>query len=130
MVRSNLGQHVSMRSFKDLRVWQEAFALALDVDRLARALPSERPDLADQIRRSSASVPRNIAEGHGDRSDRDFARYVVMAQGSLHELESDVTAIRVQSLAPGQIVADVEIRIAHVERLISGLLRRLRPPEP
>ena len=105
-------------------------ALDLDVDRVADLLPRDRFKLADQIRRAAQGVHSNIAEGHGRPSDRDFSRYVVMARGSLHEVESDMAQIRAASLAPGEAVAQVEIRIRHVEQLLAGLLRHLNPPPP
>ncbi len=53
-----------IRSFKELRVWQNAMDLALEVFQLSKQFPSEeRYSLTDQIRRSSRSVAANIAEG-------------------------------------------------------------------
>lgn len=115
-----------IRSYKDLRVWQEALALSVDVDALAEELPRRRARLADQIRRSSEGIGRGIAEGHG-RSDADFARYLDMALGSLHELETDMIRIRMRSLAPAHLVTGIELRIRRVEQLVAGFLRRLRP---
>ncbi|AHG87823.1 CHP02436-containing protein [Gemmatirosa kalamazoonensis] len=116
-----------MGSYRDLRVWKESFDLSLDIDRLADQLPRKRAALADQIRRSSEGIPRSIAEGHG-RSDADFARYLDIAEGSLHELETDIMRIGIRSLAPSKDVIDIERRIRHVQQLLSGLLRCLRPP--
>jgi four helix bundle protein len=115
------------RSYKDLRVWQEAFAFSLDVDHLS-FLPPTYASLGEQMRRAARGVHSSIAEGHGRPSDKDFARYVVMARGSLHEVEADVETVRVQSLVPNDAVVAVMARIPRVEQLIAGLLRHLTPP--
>jgi four helix bundle protein len=118
-----------IRTLRDLRVWQEAFALGCDTDRIAALLPPPvRAALADQIRRAGQSIHSNIAEGHRRPSDRDFARYLVMARGSLHEVESNMVLLRAESLVPAEDVIRIEVRIARVERLLAGLLRFLEPP--
>lgn len=50
------------RSFRELRVWQKAMDLAMDVFKATRRFPThERFSLVDQIRRSSSSVASNVA---------------------------------------------------------------------
>lgn len=51
------------KSFRDLEVYQESLALALEIHEFAKTLPpEERFSLADQMRRASRSVPANISE--------------------------------------------------------------------
>ena len=47
----------------------------------------ERYALTNQLRRSTYSIPLNIAEGCGKNSDKDFAHYLDNALGSAHEVE-------------------------------------------
>lgn len=57
-----------IRSFKDLEVYKEAYALAIIVNKASISLPLfERNDLASQLRRASKSCPSNIAEGWAKR---------------------------------------------------------------
>jgi four helix bundle protein len=78
-----------INSFRDLRIWQDAMSLAEDCYRLTRAFPREEMfGLTSQIRRAAASVPANIAEGHGREHTGSFIQYLRIAQGSLKELES------------------------------------------
>ena len=54
-----------MPTFRDLRIWQEAVSLMLEVHEICKKLPvNERFQLIDQATRSSSSVPDNIAEGY------------------------------------------------------------------
>lgn len=58
---------MAVRSYKDLRVWNQAIELVVAAYDVARRLPiEERFELASQIRRAAVSVPANIAEGHGE----------------------------------------------------------------
>lgn len=64
-------------------------SLAEDCYRLTRAFPREEMfGLTSQIRRAAASVPANIAEGHGREHTGSFIQYLRIAQGSLKELET------------------------------------------
>ena len=57
-----------LRGFRDLKVYQLAFKLAMDIFKLSKAFPEEeRYSLTSQIRRSSRSVAANIAEGFRKR---------------------------------------------------------------
>ena len=76
-----------INSYRDLRVWQDAMSLAEACYRLTRSFPQEELfGLTSQIRRSAASVPANIAEGHGREHTRSFIQFLRVAQGSLKEL--------------------------------------------
>ena len=77
-----------IQSFKDLKVYQESYALALIANRAILRLPnSEKYDLVDQMRRASKSVPTNIAEGYAKRlSEKEFKKYLLSAIGSCNEM--------------------------------------------
>ena len=81
----------AIRDFKDLGVWQLAMVIAVEAYQFASRLPpSERFELAAQIRGSAVSVPSNIAEGYGRQSLGDYVRFLRIANGSLKELETQV----------------------------------------
>jgi four helix bundle protein len=83
---------VSMSSsFRNLRVWQDATELASETYRMTASFPKhELYGLSQQMRRAAVSVPSNIAEGKGHRSDKGFANFLYHARGSLLELETQV----------------------------------------
>jgi four helix bundle protein len=71
-----------MKDFKELRVWIAAHELTLSVYALTRTFPKDEIyGVTSQIRRSSASIGANIAEGCGRRSDRELARFLPIARG-------------------------------------------------
>ena len=77
-----------MKDFKKLNVWERAHKFALETYKITRGFPKEELySLTDQIRRSSTSIPTNIAEGCGRDSDLEFKRFLIIAMGSSSELE-------------------------------------------
>ena len=77
-----------MKDFRRLDVWQKAHRLTLEVYRLTKSFPlDERFGLTSQMRRCSASIAANIAEGCGRGSNAEFHRFLQMAMGSASELE-------------------------------------------
>jgi four helix bundle protein len=77
-----------MKDFRQLKVWAKSHELALSIYRVTNDFPrEERYGLTSQIRRSTTSIPTNIAEGCGRNTDADFARFLQMAMGSANETE-------------------------------------------
>ena len=77
------------KSFEEMPVWQKAMKLAVEVFNLSEKLPrSEDYGLTSQIRRSSNSVPSNIAEGFGRYHKKDKINFYYFACGSITETQS------------------------------------------
>ena len=77
-----------MKDFKELKVWEKAHALTLQVYQETRSFPREEIyGLTSQVRRAAASVAANIVEGCGRRSDGEFTRFLQIARGSASELK-------------------------------------------
>ncbi len=69
-----------MRDFRELKVWEKAHRLALQIYESTEDFASdERFGLTVQLRRAAASVPMNIAEGCGRDSERELARFMGIA---------------------------------------------------
>ena len=81
--------------FRELRVWQEAMALAEAIHVATQAFPSdERFGLTSQLRRASVSIASCIAEGNARSSTRDYLRFLFMSSGSLAEIETQLLLSR------------------------------------
>jgi four helix bundle protein len=77
-----------MKDFRNLKVWEKAHSLTLDVYRATSGFPREELyGLTTQMRRCSASVAANLAEGCGKRGNNEFQRYLQIASGSASELD-------------------------------------------
>jgi four helix bundle protein len=76
-------------SFRELVVWQKAYELCLQIYRITGAFPkSENFALGLQLRKASASVPANIAEGSERTHKKEFLQFLAIARGSLSEVET------------------------------------------
>jgi four helix bundle protein len=74
-------------SFKDLKVWQEAKVLAIEIYKTTNQGKLKTDyGLREQIQKAAVSIASNIAEGYERNSDRDFVRFLYIAKGSLSEL--------------------------------------------
>ncbi|CAH8295403.1 four helix bundle protein [Mariniflexile fucanivorans] len=73
----------------DLDVWKYSMNLVEDIYKLSSKFPDdERYGLTSQIRRAAISIPSNIAEGSGRKSDKELIQFISIALGSLTELET------------------------------------------
>jgi four helix bundle protein len=77
------------QSFEDMKVWQKAMDLAVEIFLLTGSLPrKEDYGLTSQIRRSAPSVAGNLAEGFGRRHTKDKLNFYYDSRGSLAEAKS------------------------------------------
>ena len=80
-----------MHQFKKLKIWQKSMELALKIYKVTDRFPvEEKFGLSQQIRRSAVSVPSNISEGAGRRSEKEFSHFLNVAYGSSCELETQL----------------------------------------
>lgn len=81
----------AIRSYKDLRIWQEAKNLTIAIYGITERFPkSELYGLTSQIRRAAVSVPSNIAEGFRRKSKKEKLQFLRIALGSGAELETQL----------------------------------------
>ena len=77
-----------VQSYRDLRVWQTAVELTLEIYRITESLPpSERFGLSSQLRRAAVSIASNIAEGHARNTRAEYLNFLSIARGSAIEVE-------------------------------------------
>jgi four helix bundle protein len=111
---------------QDLVVWQKAMDLVIESYRLAQRLPlNEQYGFASQIRRASVSVPANIAEGFGRWHKKEFLRFLLLANGSLKELETHLEiGKRLSFFASSELTKALKIA-DEVGRMITPLRGKL-----
>ncbi len=114
--------------FRELKVWQKAMELTVEVYSIAKLLPREETfALSDQMRRSVVSIPSNIAEGQGRDSKKDFIRFLSVARGSLRELSTQLEICeRVHYLTIEQ-TSRANRLIEEVDKMLNALSKSLIP---
>jgi four helix bundle protein len=122
-IRSTTGDG-KIKSYRDLRVWQEGMELAVLCYGLTKRFPKDELfGMTSQIRRSASSIPANIAEGYGRNSKGDYIQFLRLAQASLKELETHVIlCTRVRLLPESESQSTLE----HCDRLGKMLHRLIR----
>ena len=81
----SIGMHI--RPYQKLIVWQEAHKLCMCIYAITREYPKdERFGLVSQMRRSSSSIPTNIAEGNAKKSTKERSHFFEISKASLEEL--------------------------------------------
>jgi len=85
----------TVKAFEDIEVWQKSIDLAVLIYKLTMEEPlSKDYSLKDQIRRASTSVSNNIAEGFEYGNNKQFARFLRIAKGSLGEVRSQIVVLK------------------------------------
>lgn len=80
-----------MKTYTELFVWQKSMELVTNIYRDTQSFPKEEVyGLTSQIRRCAVSIPSNIAEGFGRKSQQDFIRFLKISMGSLFELQTQL----------------------------------------
>lgn len=116
-----------IRSYRDLDVWQLAVDLAVECYRYAARLPaSEGYGMVTQIRRSSASVAANIAEGHGRETTASFVQFLRVAQGSLKELETHLIIADRAGLPGREMIDSLLAKADRVGKMLRSMIRSLQ----
>ena len=116
-----------MQSFKNLKVWEKTHTLTLDVYQSSKTFPREEIyGLTSQMRRASASIGANIAEGTCRRGDLDFARFLQMAAGSSSELEYHLLLARDLKLLEVLDFERLSSQAVQVNSMLASLMQRLR----
>lgn len=97
---------VSLKSYRELEVWQKAMDLTELVYAITKQYPSdERFGLTSQSRKAAVSVPSNIAEGYGRTHRGDYLKFLSNARGSLCELETQlILAVRLKFVTREEVV--------------------------
>jgi four helix bundle protein len=117
-----------IESYRDLQVWQKAMDFVTECYLLAQRLPqNEQYGLASQMRRSAVSIPANIAEGFGRWHSKEFVHFLLLANGSLKELETHLLiGNRLAFFSPQETLKPLSLA-AEIGRMLAGLRNKLTP---
>jgi len=115
-----------VRDFREIKVWQKAHKFALEIYRSTQGFPAEeRFGLTSQLRKSATSVPTNIAEGCGRSSEKDFARFLSIAAGSISESEYQVLLALDLGYIPTEVYHQLDAQANEIKRMLNSFIRTL-----
>ena len=115
-----------MKSYRDLIVWQKSMSLVTLIYKLVVQFPeNEKYALTSQIKRSSISIPSNIAEGYGRNYRKYYSRFLQIARGSLFENQTQLEiAINLDFLKEIELQEIKELSL-EVEKMLNSLIKKL-----
>jgi four helix bundle protein len=116
-----------MKDFRQLKVWEKAHRLTLDVDKATMVFPKdELYGLTSQLRRSSSSIAANIAEGCGRKGDAEFTRFLQIGMGSASETEYHLLLARDLGFLSDEEHQSLNSKVVETKRMLATLLKTLR----
>ena len=114
-----------MHLYRNLTVWRRSRAAALETYRVTSPFPEhERFGLTAQLRRAALSVCVNIVEGSKRLSQRDFAHFLNIAEGSAAEVGFLLEMSIELGFASRQAAAKLAAEFAEIERMLYALRKR------
>lgn len=116
----------SIKSHKDLIVWQKAVSLSLLIYRLTKDFPQrEVYALSSQMRRAAVSIASNIAEGRSRRTRKDFQHFLHMAYGSVAELETQLLIAKQLSFCNESQFQENNSLLSEVSKMLRAMIQKL-----
>ena len=116
-----------MQNFRSLRVWEKSHHLTLEIYSCSKAFPREEIyGLISQMRRASASIGTNIAEGCCRKSSTEMARFLQIAMGSAGELEYQLLLAHDLDYLKDPDCDRLSTQAVELKRMLSSLMQKVK----
>lgn len=114
------------KAFKDLKMWQKGVEIVKDVYLLTKKFPKEELyGLTSQMRRSSISIPSNIAEGFKRSHNKEYKQFLSITQGSLAELETQLIIAKELGYIKDNELDNIAEKIDHEAKMVTSYANKL-----
>jgi four helix bundle protein len=115
-----------MKNFKELRIWQKGFDIAVKSIQLTKSFPSEEKfGICSQISRAAVSIPSNIAEGSSRKSEKDYDRFTEISLGSAFELETQLLIAKEVKYGDTILLEQILAELQEEQKMISAFMAKL-----
>jgi four helix bundle protein len=116
-----------IKSYKDLLIWQKGIDLTVDVYELIKQFPNEEKyALSQQMKRGAVSIPSNIAEGWGRKTDKSFGYFLSVSRGSLFELQTQLIIASKLNYFGEDALKKIENKIDELGKITNSLMSKLK----
>ena len=114
-----------MHNYKELIIWKRSIKLTVEIYKLTNQFPSaEKFGLISQLRRSSVSVPSNIAEGAGRRTDGEFVNFLGIAHGSICELETQLYVAYELGYVQEETFMKLTLELTEIQKMLYSFITK------
>ncbi|WP_363317931.1 four helix bundle protein [uncultured Algibacter sp.] len=105
---------------------QKSMDVVTIIYKLVKQFPDdEKFGLTSQIKRSSVSVPSNIAEGYGRNYTKDYTRFLNIARGSLYEMQTQLQVAFNLGFIVKEDLNKINVLSVEVEKMLNSLINKL-----
>ena len=115
-----------MRNFKELKISQKGFQIAINSFKLTAAFPKEEKyGISSQITKAAVSIPSNIAEGSSRSSEKDYNRFIEISLGSTFELETQLLIAEAVNYGDKQLRSEMLKDIDEEQKMLISFMNKL-----
>ena len=116
-----------MKDFKELEIWKRSHKLTLEIYRATQNFPKEEVyGLTSQIRRAVSSIPTNIAEGCGRRTNAELTNFLNIASGSASEVEYEILLAKEVGYITAEQYDAWTKEIGEIRSMLAAYMKRLK----
>jgi len=116
-----------MRNFKNLKIWNKGFGIAVKSFLFINTFPKEeRFGISSQITKSAISIPSNIAEGSSRTSEKDYLRFIEISLGSTFELETQILIANAANFGNRALGNEILRDLDEEEKMLIGFMNKLK----
>lgn len=117
----------NMRNFKELKIWQKGFEIAVKAFELTNEFPKEEKyGIVSQTTRAAVSIPSNIAEGSSRNSERDYSRYIEISLSLSFELETQLLISKAVNFRNADIRNQILRDIDEEQKMLMSFMNKLK----
>jgi len=116
-----------MKNFKELKIWNKGFDIAVKTFKLVNTFPREEKfGISSQVTKSAVSISSNIAEGSSRASQKDYLRYIEISLGSTFELETQLLIAKASGFGNNELLAEILRDIDEEEKMLISFMNKLK----
>ncbi len=116
---------MSIRSYKELKVWQKAIKLVVEVYKLTEEFPvAEKYGLCSQMRRAAVAIPSNIAEGYKRKHLPEYLQFLRIADRAA-EIETQIIICQKVKELKNLKYNKAEALLLEVQKMLSVMIKKL-----
>ncbi len=115
-----------MHKVKELKIWHKAMDIAAELYDITKSFPKEEVyGITSQMKRAAVSIPSNIAEGAGRRSELEFRNFLNFSNGSSYELDTQLLLSARLGFTTEQTIEHLLKEIDELQKMNYALINKL-----
>ena len=115
-----------IKTYKDLLIWQKGIEIVKETYLICKEIPKdELYGLQSQIKRSSVSIPSNIAEGWGRNYTKNYIQFLKYSRGSLLELETQIIISRELGFISTESYNKIQGLITEESKMLNAFIKSI-----